>query len=122
MEVQFLVTKLQIMDALGKWVNLLESNPQLATQFEGYNKTLLITLSDINFSVQMVFKGTNKALLVEGLVENPDMSLTVKSDLFLGICNGDIDPMEAFMMGNLKLKGNMDDLQKLEVFMELFED
>jgi putative sterol carrier protein len=116
-----LATKTDIIDALQKWVELLENEPELAEQFEGYNKTLII-LPDIDFSVQMVFEGTNRAHLVEGTTENPDMSFTIDSDTFLGICNGEIDPMELFMMGELNLKGNMDDLQKLEVFIDLFEE
>jgi hypothetical protein len=30
--------------------------------------------------------------------------------------------METFMTGDLKLSGNMADLQKLEVFMDLFDE
>lgn len=110
------------MDALYRWIELLEGSPDLAEQFSGYTKTFLISFSDIDYSVQMVFEGTNKAHLLEGPVPNPEMSLTVESPLFLGICTGEVDPMEAFMDGELDLKGNMADLQKLEVFMDLFDD
>jgi putative sterol carrier protein len=114
--------KEEIMKALQGWVTLLENDTAVAEQFEGFKKTFLIVVEDLGFSVQMVFDGTNKARLVEGAVDNPEMSLTVDSDLLLGICNGDIDPMETFMMGELKLSGNMADLQKLEVFMDLFDE
>ena len=117
-----MATKKEIMDALNRWIELLEGSSDLADQFSGYEKTFLISFSDIDYSVQMVFEGTNKAHLLEGPVPNPEMSLTVESDLFLGICNGEVDPMEAFMEGELDLKGNMADLQKLEVFMDLFDD
>lgn len=112
----------EIMKALRRWVELLESDAAVAEQFEGFKKTFLIVVEDLGFSVQMIFDGTNKARLVEGAVDNPEMSLTVESDLLLGICNGEIDPMETFMMGELKLSGNMADLQKLEVFMDLFDE
>jgi len=112
----------EIMNALQRWVELLENDSAVAEQFEGFKKTFLIVVEDLDFSVQMIFDGTNKARLVEGTVSNPEMSLTVESDLLLGICNGDIDPMETFMMGDLKLSGNMADLQKLEVFMDLFDE
>ena len=112
----------EIMKALQRWVELLESDAAVAEQFEGFKKTFLIIVEDLAFSVQMIFDGTNRARLVEGVVDNPEMSLTVESDLLLGICNGEIDPMETFMMGELKLSGNMADLQKLEVFMDLFDE
>lgn len=112
----------EIMQALQRWVELLENDAAVAAQFEGFKKTFLIVVEDLDLSVQMIFDGTNKARLVEGSVDNPEMSLTVESDLLLGICNGEIDPMETFMMGELKLSGNMADLQKLEVFMDLFDE
>jgi putative sterol carrier protein len=49
------------------------------------------------------------------------MSLEVESDLFLGISTGEIDPMEAFMDGQLKPKGTMSDLETLEIFMDDFD-
>jgi putative sterol carrier protein len=112
----------EIMKALQRWVALLENDTAVAEQFEGFKKTFLIVVEDLGFSVQMIFDGTNKARLLEGAVDNPEMSLTVESDLLLGICNGEVDPMETFMMGELKLSGNMADLQKLEVFMDLFDE
>jgi putative sterol carrier protein len=112
----------EIMEALRRWVELLENDAAVAEQFEGFKKTFLIVVEDLDFSVQMIFDGTNKARLAEGSVDNPEMSLNVESDLLLGICNGEIDPMETFMMGELKLSGNMADLQKLEVFMDLFDE
>jgi putative sterol carrier protein len=112
----------EIMNALQRWVELLENDAAVAEQFEGFKKTFLIVVEDLDFSVQMIFDGTNKARLVEGAVSNPEMSLTIESDMLLGICNGEIDPMETFMMGELKLSGNMADLQKLEVFMDLFDE
>lgn len=111
----------EIMKALRRWVALLENNAAVAEQFKGFKKTFLIVVEDLGFSVQMIFDGTNKARLVEGSASNPEMSLKVESDLLLGICNGEVDPMETFMMGELKLSGNMADLQKLEVFMDLFD-
>lgn len=115
-------TKKDVMDALQRWTQLLEQHSELASQFAGYKKTFLITLPDLKFSVQMVFEGTNRAHLVEAAIPNPDMSLTVDSKLFVGICNGETDPMEAFMSGKLKPKGNMADLQRLEVFLDLLSE
>jgi len=41
------------------------------------------------------------------------MRLEVESKNFLRIAKGEIDPLEEFMNGNLKLKGDMSDLEKL---------
>jgi len=47
------------------------------------------------------------------------MGLEVNSDVFIGIATGEEDPMEAFMEGELKTKGDMGSLQKLEIFMDI---
>ncbi len=116
-----MATKKDVKDALQKWIQLLEKNPDVSGQFAGYKKTFLMNFTDLKYSVQMVFDGSGKAKLVDGTVAKPDMSLDVDSTLFLKISNGELDPMEAFMSGQLKPKGNMADLEKMEVFMDLFE-
>lgn len=116
-----MATKKEVRGALQKWIHLLDKNPDVSGQFVGYKKIFLLTFTDLKYPVQMVFDGSGKAKLVDGAVANPDMSLAVDSGLFLKISNGEMDPMEAFMGGQLKPKGNMADLQKMEVFMDLFE-
>ncbi len=111
-----MVTKADIMGALNKWLDIVKK-PEVATEFKGYNKIFQLSFPDIKFDVQMVFNdGTAK--LVEGKVANPDMSMTTKSDLFMGIALGEINPMEAFMEGKIKPKGDMADLEKLQIFMD----
>jgi len=43
----------------------------------------------------------------EGAAENPNVTLTAKSDDFAKIFTGKLDPTIAFMQGKLKLKGDM---------------
>nr|MDO8114571.1 SCP2 sterol-binding domain-containing protein [Candidatus Sigynarchaeota archaeon] len=62
--------------------------------------------------MQLVIK-EKRATIVEGLNENAEMRLEVESKNFLRIAKGEIDPLEEFMNGNLKLKGDMSDLEKL---------
>jgi len=107
----------EIKNALKKWIKMLD-DPDVASEFEGYNKTMQFVFPDINCKLQLVFKD-KKVKLVDGLNENAEMSLEVKSDLFVGIATGEVDPMEAFMEGELKTKGDMNALQKLEIFMDI---
>ena len=103
--------------ALNKWAAMLD-DPEIAEEFEGYNKTMQFTFPDIDGKLKLVFEN-QKARVEDGFDENADMSLEVESDLFLGISTGDVDPMEAFMEGTLKPKGSMSDLEKLEIFMDV---
>nr|MDO8111618.1 SCP2 sterol-binding domain-containing protein [Candidatus Sigynarchaeota archaeon] len=102
--------------ALQKWANVFDK-PEVAEQFEGYNKTFQFIFPDVKVNLQLIIKD-KKATIAEGLNENAEMSLEVESKIFLGIAKGEIDPMEEFMNGNLKPKGDMSDLEKLQVFIE----
>lgn len=111
-----MATAEEIKQELEKWASMLD-DPEFAEEFDGFNKTMQFTFPDIDYKLQMVFK-EKKASILEGFDENAAMSLDVESDFFLGICTGEIDPMEAFMDGKLKPKGTMSDLEKLEIFMD----
>ncbi|MFB0562024.1 MAG: SCP2 sterol-binding domain-containing protein [Candidatus Lokiarchaeia archaeon] len=106
----------EIKKSLEEWANLLE-RPEIAEKFEGYSKTMQFIFPDIDFKLQLIFQN-KKAQVEEGFDENAEMSLEVNSDLFLGILNGEIDPMEAFMEGTLKPRGTMSDLEKLQIFID----
>ncbi len=100
-----------------KWVKVLD-DPEVAAEFEGYNKTMQFIFPDIDYKLKFIFEN-EKARIEEGVDENAAMGLEVNSDLFLGMLTGEVDPMEAFMEGELKTKGDMNALQKLEIFMDL---
>ncbi|NHJ20423.1 MAG: hypothetical protein EAX91_05750 [Candidatus Lokiarchaeota archaeon] len=112
-----MATKEEVKASLDKWMKVLD-DPEIADEFEGFNKTMQFEFSDLNYKIKMIFE--NKTVrLEEGFDDKAEMGLEVKSDLFVGIANGEIDPMEAFMEGELKTKGDMDSLQKLEIFMDI---
>jgi putative sterol carrier protein len=111
-----MATKEEVKEALKNWVKLVD-NPEVAQEFEGFNKTMQFTFSDINYKIKMIFKD-KKVSLEEGFDESSEMSLETNSDLFIGIATGEVDPMEAFMEGELKTKGDMNALQRLEIFMD----
>ncbi|MFX1409680.1 MAG: SCP2 sterol-binding domain-containing protein [Promethearchaeota archaeon] len=109
----------ELKKALEKWAKKLD-DPEIAVEFEDFNKTMQFIFPDINYKCKLVFQD-KKAKFEEGFNENAEMSLKVDSDLFLGIATGEVDPMEAFMEGTLKPKGTMSDLERLEIFMDEFD-
>lgn len=112
-----MATPEQIKEALNKWVKMLD-DPDVADEFEGFNKTMQFEFSDLDYKLKMIFENKT-ARLEEGFDENAEMGLEVNSDLFVGIATGEVDPMEVFMEGELKTKGDMNSLQRLEVFMDI---
>ena len=113
---KYLASINDVKNALNEWAKKLD-DPDFAEEFEEYDKTMQFIFPDIGLQLQLVFKNKT-AKVLEGFNENAEMSLEVSSDLFLGISTGEIDPMEAFMDGQLKPKGNMSDLELLEVFID----
>ncbi|MHA1803451.1 MAG: SCP2 sterol-binding domain-containing protein [Promethearchaeota archaeon] len=111
-----MATPEELKNQLTKWVKKFE-NPELAAEFKGFNKTMQFTFPDIDYKIKMIIKNKS-ARLEEGFDDNAAMGLEVNSDLFLGILTDEIDPMEAFMEGELKVKGDMNALQKLEFLMD----
>jgi putative sterol carrier protein len=111
-----MASKEQIKAALNKWAKSLDK-PNVASEFEGFNKTMQFNFEDNGVKLQLVIKD-KKAKVVEGFNPKAEMSLEVNSDLFLGISKGEVDPMEAFMEGKFKVKGDMAELEKLQVFMD----
>jgi putative sterol carrier protein len=102
-------------NAIRKWVQVL-ADPEVAKEFEGYNKTMQFIFSDLDVKMQLVFEGA-RTKIVEGFRQDADMSLTVSSEVFMGIASGDVDPMDAFMEGKLKPTGDVADLEKLQVLL-----
>lgn len=111
-----MATKEEIKEALNGWINKM-SDPEIAEEFEDFDKTMQFKFSDIKYDIKMIFKD-KKANLEEGLDDKAEMSLETNSDLFVGIATGDVDPMEAYMEGDLIVTGDMNAIQRLEVFMD----
>jgi putative sterol carrier protein len=112
-----LASKEEVKNALNNWINKME-DPEIAEEFEDFNKTMQFKFSDIQYNLKMIFED-KKAHLEEGIDNNAEMSLETNSDLFVGIANGEVDPMEAYMEGDLIVTGDMNAIQRLEVFMDL---
>jgi putative sterol carrier protein len=64
-----------------------------------------ITGEDAGVWAIEIIKGT--ARLVPGGVENPDVAFTVKDKDWLAIAEGNLSAMNAYMMGKLKIAGDM---------------
>jgi putative sterol carrier protein len=45
--------------------------------------------------------------LIEGGVPSPDLTMTMSDKDWLGIAQGTLDPMQAFMMGKVKTAGDV---------------
>ncbi|MFW9937978.1 MAG: SCP2 sterol-binding domain-containing protein [Candidatus Thorarchaeota archaeon] len=112
-----MASKEEVKEAINKWLSKMD-DPEVADEFEDYNKTLQFFFPDINYKIKMIFQD-KKAKLEEGFDDKAELSLEMDSNDFLGINDGSVDPMELFMDGAIIIKGDMNAIQRLEVFMDL---
>lgn len=102
----------EVLEAMRRMVGRIE-DPKVQKQFEGFNKTLLMSYRDIGLDVTIVIQN-GKATVSEGTPANPDLTVTTDSATILGILNGSVSATRAGMTGKIKTKGAMKDLLKLQ--------
>ena len=88
---------------------LFEAMPlRLNTEAAGnMNKTIQWTITGDEPGVWAIHVAEGAARLIPGGVEKPDVAFTIKSQDWLAIAEGKLNPMTAFMTGKLKVIGDM---------------
>jgi len=108
-----MATKEEILKGLNKVKSRLDD--QITKEkFKDFTKKMQFTFTDLNTNYVMdVVNGEAKSLKEES-IEKPDILVTIKSDIFLGILDKKINPITSYMTGKVKVKGAMSDLLKLQ--------
>lgn len=81
-------------------------------------------IKGVNTSVQMNVTGNeagnwyvvtkdDKLTVTKGVLPNPEITVGADTADILALAEGKLDPMKAFMLGKLKVKGNMTEVMKL---------
>lgn len=73
----------------------------------GLNKTFQWNITGDEPGVWAIHIAEGAARLIPGGVEKPDVTFTIKSQDWLAISEGKLNPMQAFMFGKLKVAGDM---------------
>jgi putative sterol carrier protein len=79
-------------------------DPSKAANVDG---TIQVELTGEGGGKWAVVLGGGTLDVVEGGVESPTTTLTMSSDDFVGLVNGNVNAMAAFMQGKIKLQGDM---------------
>jgi putative sterol carrier protein len=111
-----MATKEEVLNGLNKVKSRLD-DPITKEKFKDFTKKMQFSFTDLNTNYVMdVVNGEAKSLKEES-VEKPDIMVTIKSDVFLGILAKKINPVTSYMTGKIKVKGAMGDLLKLQKIM-----
>jgi 3-hydroxyacyl-CoA dehydrogenase/3a,7a,12a-trihydroxy-5b-cholest-24-enoyl-CoA hydratase len=108
-----MATKGEIENALKTIAGKLD-DPKLKERFMNFNKTMQFNFKDAGLNYNLAFeKGTVKGIR-EGAAEKPDVSVEMDSDTFIAILKKEINPINAYSAGKIKVNGEMSDLLKLQ--------
>ena len=107
------MVKEQIITRIKEFATKFE-NPKIQRRFKGYNKTVQFVFPDIDTNVYMRIGDAELLEVAEGLVDDAELVVTMDSMVFLGILDKTQSPMAAYSSGQLKTKGEVPDLLKLQ--------
>jgi putative sterol carrier protein len=89
------------------------SDPKVQDSFKAFNKTLLFEFPDTQ-QIFALIVSEGKAVLHEKAAENPDVRVTINTDILAGIMDRKVNPITAYMTRKIKVQGAQDDLLKLQ--------
>lgn len=92
---------------------------QMASKFdakkaEGINAVIQFDLSGDNGGQYWVKIADGKIESGQGAAENPKVTLKASGDDWLAVTSGNLNPMQAFMSGKIKIQGDMGLALKLQ--------
>ncbi len=86
---------------------------------EGVNTVLQYHLTGDEGGDWIVTIKDGQCQVVEGVAENPNMTLTADAQDYKDVIVGKTNAMQAFMMGKLKLAGDLNLAMKLPTFFKM---
>jgi putative sterol carrier protein len=90
------------------------AQPEMRAAFRGFTKTIQFTFPDLRRDFTLTITENGSATLAEQTIPQADVKVTTSSDMLAGIINRSANPIQAYMTGKLKVKGQMEDLLRLQ--------
>lgn len=80
----------------------------------GWNTTIQFIIAGDKGGNFVLKCADGKCETSEGTVDNPSATIETNDETWMGIVAGTTNPMTAFTLGQLKVKGNMADVMKMQ--------
>jgi hypothetical protein len=91
------------------------SDPALKADLGDVPKTILIELKD-GAKYHFTLKDQKIAGLMDGGVDQADITLTTDAETLRGLILREIGPFKAYATGKVKLKGSLEDISRIRKF------
>ena len=92
------------------------SDEKLKKEFANFNREVVFEFTDLGKQYTLKFSNGNLEIL-EGRTEKPHVEISTNSDTLAGIIDKKTNPVVAYMTRKIKVKGDMQDLLKLQKLM-----
>jgi putative sterol carrier protein len=90
-----------------------------AARIQGVNTVVQMNISGAQAGNWNIFTKDNQLIVAKGIHPAPEITVSADSADILAVAEGKLDPMKAFMLGKLKVKGDMTEALKLvQLFMK----
>ena len=84
-----------------------------AAKIKGVNTSVQMNITGAEAGNWYVVTNDDKLTVTKGNLPDPEITVAADSADILAVAEGKLDPMKAFMLGKLKVKGDMTEVMKL---------
>ena len=95
-------------DAIRRFNERAESDPKVQSELAGITRKIQLKLEDETYNI--TFENMRMGTLETGEIDEPDISIVSERETVTGILKGEIGPMKAWAMKNIKIKSPIEDL------------
>lgn len=104
----------EIHEALDDYTKSCNTNERLRKMQRDWTRLLHFVCSDSGLHFTMVVVGGEIVRVVEGHEGVPDIIVTTDSEVFCDMFWGDLNPVQKYLRGEIKVKGSQEDVMRLD--------
>jgi len=93
------------------------ANPSIQSSLKGFTRVLLFRFTDTKEDWVVRAVDGKEASFTKETLANPDVTITITSEVLAGIMDHKINAMTAYMQRKIQTKGPMEDLMKMQKLM-----
>jgi len=112
-----MATQAEILTALEGMTERLKGD-EMKERLGSFSKKLLFEIKDLEQNYQLEVSDGEVVGLTAGSLESPDIRISADGDTLVGILQGEINAMSAFMGGKIQVDAPLPDLLKLQQILQ----